>query len=215
MMNYAIISADLIGSVKLPLKSRKRLTEEVETVLEQVKQIKGRYSYERGDFIQIEIPAKEGLKTLLLLKTQVNKMGASKTVRQEKIEVDIRISLGTGKVDLIGETVGRSDGPAYHLSGRGIDQLKKSKQVLTIQSSEEDFNEELKVMSASLEFITSRWTKGSAEIISLLISGKKEMEIAEELGISQSAVNQRKKTAGWEVISLMLERFESKMKNLK
>lgn len=215
MMTYAIISADLIGSVKLPLKSRRRLTEEVETVLEQVKKINGRYSYERGDFIQIEVPAQEGLKTLLMLKTQVNKMGASNTVRQEKIEVDIRISMGTGKVDLIGETVGRSDGPAYHLSGRGIDQLKKSKQVLTMQSSEEDFNEELKVMSASLEFITGRWTKGSAEIISLLISGKKEMAIAEELGISQSAVNQRKKTAGWEVISLMLERFESKMKNLK
>jgi len=111
-----------------------------------VKKTKGRYSYERGDFIQIEVPANEGLKTLLLLKTQVNKMGASNTVRQEKIEVDIRISMGTGRVDLIGETVGRSDGPAYHLSGRGIDQLKKSRQVLSMQSSEQDFNEGLTVI---------------------------------------------------------------------
>lgn len=214
-MIYSVISADLIGSVELPLKARKQLTAEVESVLEQVKLTRGRYSFERGDFIQIEVPAEKGLKTLLLLKTQVNKMGSSKGVRQENIAVDIRISMGIGKVDLIGKTVGRSDGPAYHLSGRGIDGLKKSKQVLSIQSSEEDFNEELKVMSASLEFITGKWTKGSAEIISLLISGKKEMEIAEELGISQSAVNQRKKTAGWDVISLMLERFESKTKNQK
>ncbi|MGZ5255193.1 MAG: SatD family protein [Flavitalea sp.] len=212
---YSVISADLIGSVELSLKWRKQLSVEVEAVMEQVKKQKGRSSFERGDFIQIEVPANEGLKTLLLLKTQINKMGSSKMVRQENVAADIRISLGIGKVDLEGETVGRSDGPAYHLSGRGIDQLKKSKQVLAIQSSEEDFNEELKVMAASLEFITGKWTKGSAEIISLLISGKKEMEIAEELGISQSAVNQRKKTAGWDVISLMLERFESKTKNLK
>ncbi|MGZ5245528.1 MAG: SatD family protein [Flavitalea sp.] len=215
MKMYSVISADLIGSVELSLKWRKQLSVEVEAVMEQVKKQKGRSSFERGDFIQIEVPANEGLKTLLLLKTQINKMGSSKMVRQENVAADIRISLGIGKVDLEGETVGRSDGPAYHLSGRGIDQLKKSKQVLAIQSSEEDFNEELKVMAASLEFITGKWTKGSAEIISLLISGKKEMEIAEELGISQSAVNQRKKTAGWDVISLMLERFESKTKNLK
>jgi hypothetical protein len=215
-MNKAIISADVINSKKLSLKSRKQLPERIEDLMNKFLGKEGRYSMERGDFIQVEVPPAQGLSMLLLLKTRLNSMGSGpKILKQENKTVDIRISLGIGNVDLKGKTVGLSDGPAYQLSGRGLDQIKSNRQTLIMQCEDKDFNEELRVMAASLEFITNKWTKGSAEIISLLIEGKKEMEIAEILKISQSAVNQRKKTAGWEVINMMLQRYEMKTGNLK
>jgi predicted transcriptional regulator len=38
--------------------------------------------------------------------------------------------------------------------------------------------------------------------------GLKEQEIAEKLQITQSAVNQRKKAAGWEAVSVLLQRYQ-------
>jgi len=41
-----------------------------------------------------------------------------------------------------------------------------------------------------------------------LLLNYKEKEIQEKLKVSQSAVNQRKKTAGWNGIDALLKRFE-------
>ncbi len=215
-MNRAVISADIINSKKLSIKWRKLLPDRIEELMNRFLQKDGRYSMERGDFVQVEISPRQGLAMLLLLKTGLNAMGSgSRVIKQENRVVDIRISLGIGNVNLKGKTVGLSDGPAYQLSGTGLDQIKNNRQTIIMQCEEKDFNEELRVMAASLEFITNKWTRGSAEIISLLIEGKKEVEIAEILKISQSAVNQRKKTAGWEVINMMLQRYDMKTSNLK
>ena len=215
-MNRAVISADIINSKKLSLRWRKQLPDRIGELMSKFLQKDDRYSMERGDFIQVEVSPKKGLAMVLLLKTRLNAMASgTKVSKQENKMVDIRISLGIGDVNLKGKTVGLSDGLAYQLSGTGLDQIKNNRQTLIMQCGEKDFNEELRVMAASLEFITSKWTKGSAEIVSLLIEGKKEMEIAEILKISQSAVNQRKKTAGWEVINMMLQRYDMKTSNLK
>lgn len=213
----AILSADIIGSTDLPLPIRSQLAPTVKQALKALKAKPPiKYSIERGDFIQAELPAELGLRYLFLLKARLNKLSdGNPEARQENIQVDLRISLALGEVTLDAETVGESDGPAYQLSGRALDEMKAARQLVALQSTNTDFNDELLVMAKSIEFITARWTKGSAEIVSLLVEGQKETDIAEKLGISQSAVNQRKKTAGWDVLNAMLNRYEKKTIQLK
>ncbi len=212
-----VLSADIVGSTQLPAALRGQLAETVKAAFTSLKaRPKIKYSIGRGDFIQAELPVKEGLRYLLLLKSYLNRLTESdQEVKQEKVFVDARISLAIGAVTLEASTVGESDGPAYQLSGRALDEMKSAKQSISMQCTEPDFNDELYVMAKSLEFITDKWTKGSAEIVSLLLQGKKETDISEQLGISQSAVNQRKKTAGWDILQAMLHRYEKKSVLLK
>lgn len=213
----AILSADIIGSTELPLPIRSQLASTVKQAFGALKAKPAiKYNIERGDFIQAELPAKEGLSYLLLLKAKLNSItDSNQDARQENILVDLRIALALGEVTLSAITVGESDGPAYQLSGRALDEMKSARQLISLQSTDEDFNDELLVMAKSMEYITTRWTKGSAEIVSLLVEGQKEIDIAEKLGISQSAVNQRKKTAGWDVLNAMINRYKKKSIQLK
>lgn len=213
----AILSADIIGSTELPLPIRSQLASTVKQAFGALKPKPAiKYNIERGDFIQAELPAEEGLSYLLLLKAKLNSItDSNQDARQENILVDLRIALALGEVTLSAITVGESDGPAYQLSGRALDEMKSARQLISLQSTDEDFNDELLVMAKSMEYITTRWTKGSAEIVSLLVEGQKEIDIAEKLGISQSAVNQRKKTAGWDVLNAMINRYKKKSIQLK
>jgi len=60
--------------------------------------------------------------------------------------------------------------------------------------------------------ISDKWSTASAEVIYYLLKDFKETEIASELGISQSAVNQRKKAAGWNGIDILLARYKKVIK---
>ncbi len=212
----AVVSADIIGSSELPTSVRKKIPDAVKKAFAAASKYatrkKTRYEIRRGDFIQAELQPLIGLRSMMLLKANVNQLtNEHQTQKQENILVDLRLSLAVDEVSYSASSVGESDGPAYQLSGRGLDELKPTRHQIVLQTSDVDFNEELEVMARSLEFITSKWTRGSAEIVSLLLQEQKEIEIAAKLGISQSAVNQRKKTAGWEVIQAMLLRFEKKI----
>lgn len=207
----AVISADVIGSTQLAPAVRKQVTPAIKKALEILrKKGKVKFGIERGDFIQAEIEPGEGLRGVLLLKASLNQIDASSdSSLQSNAEVDIRISLGLGNISLDRSKPGESDGTAYQLSGRGLDQLKSTRQKLLFQCEAEDINQELNTMSKAMEFITDRWTKGSAQVVELFLEGLKEVEIAGRLGISQPAVNQRKKTAGWDVLQAFLERYDS------
>jgi predicted transcriptional regulator len=47
-----------------------------------------------------------------------------------------------------------------------------------------------------------------------MLSGLDEKKTAARLGISQSAVNQRKRSAGWNAVSALLDRYEELMDKL-
>ena len=80
-----------------------------------------------------------------------------------------------------------------------------------LKTSNIDINAEFDTSLALFDFIADRWSTASAEVIFYLLQGLKEKEIAQIVGISQSAVNQRKKAAGWDPISVLLKRFEEKI----
>ena len=77
-----------------------------------------------------------------------------------------------------------------------------------MKSDNPKLDAELNVAFKLLDTILLSWNITSAELMYWLLMGMTEIEIAEKLKISQSAVNQRKKRAGWYGIEALLERYE-------
>ena len=76
-----------------------------------------------------------------------------------------------------------------------------------ITTGKTEADKELNVQLILLQQILDQWSTGAAEVVYHLLKGETEKQIAAELQISQSAVNQRKKASGWESIQALLNRF--------
>jgi hypothetical protein len=130
----------------------------------------------------------------------------SKPVFKQKFNA--RIAIGIGKAELLDARPGRSFGEAFLLSGHALDKLKFSKQCLTIDTAD-SYRNELSTSVYLLDFILSGLSAHQSEAICLRLLGYNENEIAQMLGVNQSAVSQRLSAAGWRAISACIRRFES------
>jgi hypothetical protein len=208
----AVITADIVNYTKLTNNKADIVLGAMHAMFEELSHtrlnIDNNFSIKRGDSIQIELSdISAALKTALLLKTVVNKIEFDNKKRQAP-NVDIRIAIGLGYVDAVRETVNESSGTAYINSGRMLDSMKKNKRLLAIKTDNSNWDPELETEFKLLEVIMAGWKTTSAEVIYLTLLNNKEKEIEEKLAISQSAVNQRKRTAGWYGIEAVLCRFE-------
>ena len=89
--------------------------------------------------------------------------------------------------------------------------MKASSRKIKLSTPNEEITNEFEASLFLLDIITEKWSIASAEVVYFLLKGMKEIEIAAELGISQSAVNHRKRVAGWEAVEVLLKRFEGVM----
>ncbi|MGZ5135248.1 MAG: hypothetical protein ACXWCG_08865, partial [Flavitalea sp.] len=63
--------------------------------------------------------------------------------------------------------------------------------------------------------LIQKWTQNQAELVLYKLQNKKEEEIAATLKVTQSAVNQRTKTAQWMAIEKLILYFEKTVKTIK
>lgn len=209
----AVITADLIDYTKLPTSDIEQVLDALNSLHIELKNYRVNfvqdYVIKRGDSIQIELSnSQEALRVALLLKTALNRINLHSSDQNNKIEIDARIAIGVGTIHNKRDKVNESSGDAYTKSGRSVDLMKKIKRFIFFKSDIEHLDEELYVELLLLEEIFSGWKRTSAEVIYFLLIGYNEYDIAKNLGITQSAVNQRKKTAGWSGIQALLIRFE-------
>lgn len=106
-----------------------------------------------------------------------------------------------------------SNGEAFQLSGRTLDTMKGDYPRLLLKTDDDNLNDEFNVHFALLDSVTSKWSVASAEVAYYLLKGKKETEVAQILGINQSAVNHRKKAANWDAVAMLLERYKTAIAN--
>ena len=104
-----------------------------------------------------------------------------------------------------------SDGTAFHHSGRTLDKMKENGKKLALTTTDYSLDQSWTVILALMDQITDKWTVSSAELIHELLDNEKEVGISEKLGISQPAVNQRKRYAGWDAIKAMLAHYEQQI----
>ncbi len=216
-MIKAVITGDVIESTKLSEEENNSLIQGLKNIIDELEQkqtIRGEIF--RGDSLQCLInKPSEALKTALLIKTyikgivSINKLKSKneydKTIN--KPVFDIRLAIGIGEVNSEKEKLSISQGEAYNLSGRLLDDLK-NKQTIAINTND-SYKDEFDTSFKLLDFILSNATQNQCEVIYYKLQGLTEVEISEKIGINQSAINQRSNSSGWGSIHSLINRFES------
>lgn len=146
----------------------------------------------RGDEFQLKVTEKNALFTAIRIKSML------KTIKG----LDVRMGIGIGLETYIGTGVTESNGPAYQRSGRNFETLKESKVNLSIATGEAKNDRTLNLMlRLALDFMDD-WSVVSAEIVTLVLDNphSSQKEVAQMLGIKQSAVSQRLKRARLDLV---------------
>lgn len=202
-MTKAVITGDLIGFSTKSRKAKEVIISEIQNILETLSDQDAKYEMYRGDSIQGVLPEKDALRHMLYIKSAVNAIDT-------KEKIDIRLSVGIGEIEYMKESIGQSEGPAFHISGRNLDNMKY--QTLSMASQDESFNVLWHTMLALAEEIIGDWTTASAKVVNRLLLNETETTISGVLGISQPAVNKHKKQAGWYAIEKMLNFYNQNYK---
>ena len=109
--------------------------------------------------------------------------------------------------------ISSSDGQAFRLSGEALDHLLEGTHRLEVKTNDPSLNEQWEAPVLLLDALIQKWTQNQAELVLYKLQDRKEEEIAARLGVSQSAVNQRTKTAQWVAIEKLILYFEKTMRN--
>ena len=223
MAKKAVITADVVQSSKMSTAHRKWFNEKINKLLVFLEKNKflqpNDYETYRGDSFQCLIHKPENaLKMGFILKTGIKLLDPSKQQYidngrkivpklLDKKSFDIRISIGLGAIDVKSKKLSTSDGEAFQLSGRRIDEMKKERQTFCITTND-DFKSELYTQSFLIDNILAHATPLQCEVMYWKLYGLNEIAIAQKLDIKQSAVNQRSTSGGWHAIEVMLKRFK-------
>lgn len=154
----------------------------------------------RGDEFQLKVTEKNALFTAIRIKSML------KTIKG----LDVRMGVGIGLETYIGTGVTESNGPAYQRSGRNFETLKESKVNLSIATGEAKNDRTLNLMlRLALDFMDD-WSVVSAEIVTLVLDNphSSQKEVAQMLGIKQSAVSQRLKRARLDLVLEVLAYYK-------
>ncbi|MBU2997430.1 SatD family protein [Cellulophaga baltica] len=162
----------------------------------------------RGDEFQLKIEADIALECAVGLKAKI----------KETKGLDVRMGIGLGEETYEAKTVSESNGEAYQFSGRVFEKLKEQKLSLAIATSNNEVNETLNlIFKLALDFMDD-WSPVSAEIIanSLDNPDMQQQEIADKLGVQQSAISQRQKRARLDLVHQVLNFYKTTLtKHLK
>ncbi|NNF19241.1 MAG: winged helix-turn-helix transcriptional regulator [Flavobacteriaceae bacterium] len=199
----AIITGDIINSGEYRASE---WMEELKSYFLQLGNSPADWEFYRGDEFQIRVPAERALHTAIAIKARI------KTFKK----LDVRMGIGLGDETYKGPKVSESNGTAYQRSGRTFERLKDEKVHLAISSGHPKQDRTLNlILQLALDFMND-WSQVSAEIMVLLLKepGAAQNQIAEQLGIKQSAVSQRFKRARKDLVLSILRHYNSILKEL-
>lgn len=193
----AIITGDIINSEKHPSSQWIDL---LKNYFNQFGASPMNWEIYRGDEFQLKVTERNALFTAIRIKAML------KTIKG----LDVRMGIGIGLETYIGTGVTESNGPAYQRSGRNFETLKESKINLSIATGETENDRTLNLMlRLALDFMDD-WSVVSAEIVTLSLDYPhySQKEIAQQLGIKQSAVSQRLKRARLDLVLDVLSYYK-------
>lgn len=229
-MYYSVISGDVVSSSSLMPSEREALSLALQKLIALLKEeydVYGRVV--KGDYLECVVPTPgDGLRIALTIKSFVKSIAASVTVsgkdanriKQHKTH-GIRLALGYGTLTQFDIEKDIIDGDAIYFSGREISgetTYNKSrvviKNTLFFASKNDDLNESFHPLFALLDVILTKATARQCEVLYFKLMNKTEEEIAEKLGIGQSAVNQHSTSVGWNAIESAVNYFDNSISKL-
>ncbi|SHL70745.1 hypothetical protein [Hymenobacter psychrotolerans] len=168
-----------------------------------------RYEIIRGDSFQIFVPDSN---VALSKAFEIRALLRSSTVAGigNKDQLDAKISIGVSSQAKheLRDSLGESYGAAFLRSGRQLNLLKSSGQRLVVVSDEPDTDSWMNLCLSVAELTISRWSPEQCKAILESIKNCNQTQIAQTLGITQAAVNQRLKNAGWTIMQTIITKFE-------
>ena len=214
-MKIAVITGDIVNSTEIDLVNKKIFFAALSSYLKEIEEYyQVKIEIFRGDSFQCVIPnIQDALQISLEILTFIRSISPSKEPLSASVMgYNVRISVGIGEMDFVQDSALTSDGTAFRLSGRQLDDMKGKKQYLMI-ASDDNYHRELQMESALLDVILSNNTIQQNEVMNRKLRGSIEKDIAEALKIKQPAVNQRLKAGNWHIIDLMLKYYKSLYSN--
>ena len=207
-MKYSVVTGDIANSTSIAADKRAELIERVSALIKLWVPKPEYAEIFRGDSFQLLFDdvagaLKRSIQIRCWLKSYQDGTG--------KDSLDARLSIGVGEVAYFGKSVLDSDGEAFHLSGRAFDEMKATQNYFQVSTNDPELNEQLNIVLNLANIIISQWTKNQAEVIFLLLEGKTQQEMADELKIAQSAVNNRIKLSRWKEIDKTMRYIASLM----
>ena len=160
----------------------------------------------RGDSFQFQTSPSEALLKAIYLKACI------KTLKNH----DVRIAIGIGEKKFSGAKISESNGEAFILSGEKLDELKKERTTLALQSPWTEFDQEINVSIRLALIAMDSWTPVSAEMVKLSIenAGISQKDLVDITKKSQSTVSEALKRAHFNEILLLDELYRSKINRL-
>ncbi len=164
----------------------------------------------RGDSFQIGVKeAGKSLKVAIAIRAYLR---SNRFIRSNQ-QWDARMAIGIGSLDYEYDTLATSDGEAYRVSGRGLDDIGKAH--LYIETPWKDINYALLVSTAFADDVISGWTQSQSKaIFQSLATGMNHTEIAGCLGVSRQMIDKSLRAAKESLINLYIQQFEQLI-NLK
>lgn len=208
-MKHAVISGDIVSSEKILAK--KDFYKHFKASLKEISEVLNpqfEFEFFRGDSFQTIVnEPSDSLLIAILIRASLRMI----TIETDgpSYNPDARISIGIGTIDYKTDKVIESDGEAFRLSGRGLEQMTEKGERLGIFTPNEKLNDELNVASQLTDVLISNWTPASSEAVYYTTLHKmSQMELAQYLKISQPAIHKRLNISHFDKISLFLERFQ-------
>jgi hypothetical protein len=196
-----VITADVVGSSAFDAKDRLALLKRLEKCLGQMRGLIPDFAPEifQGDSFQGSTVAH---------RTQALHAGLFAITHFASHNIGLRLAVGVGTISLdTGENL-TSDGTAYQQSGRKLDLLKKTNELIQVGFADDaNTQAEWSIHSATMNHLLKRCTKAQAQALSLTLAGGTQASAASAVGVKQSAIQQRLSAAGWPLLQLILQRF--------
>lgn len=213
MDQHIVLIGDLIGSKELGDKEREQyqsiLTEETSRINQESSSVISPLTITLGD----EFQAVYNDLSAMLADTW--------SILAALYPVGVRFSIGIGQIytEINSEQALGMDGPAFHAARDGMDQIKESGRIYNISLGSPADQPEASLMlvslvNFSLQFLSNEiqeWKKTRLQILVMLQESVSVKKIAEEIGISESAVYKNKEDGD---LNLILNLKESIGKNV-
>ncbi len=198
----AVITADVVDSSFLSEADKKLFQEKIEGCQDKGILLKPRFY--RGDSYQLAV--KPEIALLLALKFRAE-------MKQWKEKNDIRVSIGIGEIAHWNDDVLLASGTAFERSGKNLDKLKELGLSIIIVTGNPELDDELETYCYMADEFIKNQTGVQANMISQMLNGVPQIEIAKRLNISQPSVSKSLKAANWRIVERFLKRYERIIQN--
>lgn len=220
-MFEATISADVINSTSLDKDDTIRLNQHLKYFIELVEsEFQGSWGrIVRGDGLEFVMPRiKDVMRVSIMLACHVKALNVNygglsvAGVRRRIPHFGVRIAIGIGNLNINDKENGVIAGDAINFSGRMLAEMSSRRRgKLIVVGWDMHRRYVMQSLLSLIDVIVTHATAKQCDIMVKRFMGMSELDIAQKIGISLSAVNAHLRRTGWQAIATAVEFFEESL----